>query len=110
MTKKAWSILIGIGAFIALAGSVWAVSSYWHSYCATEVIHETEQDDLIELAMKKSTLAIMQQRIAWLEQRIWEMEKEYKCPDCTGSIKRTYKKYVEEYEALQIKIQSLTDS
>lgn len=110
MNKTAWGVLIGIGAFLAIVASVWAATSYWHEYCATEVIHETQQDENIGLAMKQSSLAIIQQRMAWLEQRIWEMESEYKCPDCSGSIKRSYDKYVEEYNSLQIKIQKLTES
>jgi len=106
--KKTWSIIIAAATLIALSGSVWAVSSYWHSYCAKEVIHEISQDSNIELAMNQSKLAILQQRMNWLEQRIWEIEKEYHCPKCAGSIKRTYDNYVTEYQSIQKKIQELT--
>lgn len=108
MKKKAWSIIISVAVLIGLAGSVWAVSSYWHGYKAEEVIHEAIQNDKIETAMNTSQLAIYQQRLNWLEQRIWEIEKEYKCPNCSGSILRAYKRYVQEYKTLQTKIQLLT--
>ena len=107
MTKKAWGVLLGIVAFIGIAGSVWGVSSYWHSYCATETIHEVSQDEDIDLAMSQSRLALAQQRMKWLEMRIWEMGKEYGCPNCTGPLKKIYDEYLTEYKELQQEVSSL---
>lgn len=108
MSKKAWSIIIAASVFIGLTGSVWAVSSYWHGYKAEEIIHEKFQNQNIEIAMNTGYLAIYQQRSNWLEQRIDEIEKEYGCPNCSGSISVIYKGYVQEHKQLQIKIQQLT--
>jgi len=115
MNKTAWGILIGIGTFISIVASVYATSSYWHGYCATEKIHEFKQDEKIILAVNQSTLAILQQRMTWLEQRIWELEKEYACANppgsqCNGTILRTYKNYLKEYRTLQEKISKLLGS
>ena len=106
-SKKISGILIGAGIIITISTCAWGVASYWFSYRAEESVHEVKQSENIELAMNQSQLAIIQQRINWLEQRIWEIEREYGCPACRGSIKRVYAKYVEEYKALQLKIQQL---
>lgn len=112
MSKTAWGILIGIGTFLSIVASVWATTSYWHGYRTTEKIHEFKQDENICLALNQSNLAILQQRATWLEERIWELEKEYGCaypPDvkCNGTILRTYKKYLHEYADVQKKISEL---
>ncbi len=107
MTKKAWGVLIGIIGFLAMAGTLTGGISYWYSYYTTEIIHETVQDEDIELAMNQSTLALSQQRMKWLEMRIYEVEKQYGCPNCTGSIKKIYNEYVLEYKALQDKVNAL---
>lgn len=107
--KKAMGIIAGAGALIVIGSAVWAVSSYWHEYKTDETIHEVSQDKDIRLAMNQSQLAIIQQRVNWLEQRIWEIEKEYNCPKCSGTILKTYKKYVQEYTSLQKKIETLTN-
>ncbi len=121
MKKVIWGVIIGIASVLALSGSIWAVSSYWHDYRAVEVIHETEQKKEIgdalktaQLAMQKSQLAIDQQRVAWLEERIWEMEDKYGCIEdrttdsCSGKIRRTYQKYLKEYQYLLDKISEQT--
>jgi len=115
MNKTAWGILIGIGAFLFIVASVYAATSYWHGYQTSEKIHEFKQDKNICLALNKSTLAILQQRMAWLEQRIWELEKEYGCAyppgiPCNGTILRTYKNYLHEYKDLQERISKLLGS
>ena len=106
-TKKVVTTLSAIALFIGIAASVWGVSSHWHGYKAKEMIHEKAQDEKIIIAMNQSNLAKWQQRSHWLEQRIWEIEKEYKCPQCSGVIKKTYDKYLKEYSALQKKIERL---
>lgn len=106
--KKIYSIIISATVIIGLAGSVWAVSSYWHNYKAEETIHEKAQNENIQLAVNTSKLAIWQQRLNWLQQQIIELEKEYGCPNCPGTIYNIYKGYVQEYKRLQTKVQQLT--
>lgn len=114
MNKKFWGVLIGIGVFIGLMSSIWAVSAYWHSYCAAETVHEYEQAKEIKLAMDKSQLAIDQQRSKWLEERVFEMEQKYGCEEtrvtagCSSRIWRTYQKYLKEYNFLIKKISEQT--
>lgn len=120
---KIWSVMLGIGAFIGLAASVWGVSSHWHSYTSAEVIHEVAQKQEIskaikiaEFAVEKSQLAIDQQRVKWLEERIFGMEQEYGCEEtrittsCSSRIWRTYQKYLKEYNFLFEKIAEQTTS
>lgn len=107
MTKRIWATILGIVAFLGIAGTVWKTSDYWHGYCATETVHEQKQDEKIDLAMNQGQLALAQQRLQWLEQRIWGMQNQYGCPNCSGMIKRTYDDYVREYNALQQKINKL---
>jgi hypothetical protein len=114
MKKIIWGTIAGIMMVVGIAGTMWAGADFWYSYCAEETIHETSQDDSIEKAFKKAvlafnqgTLAIKQQRASWLEQRIYEMEREFGCPNCSGTIKITYNKYVNEYRILQQQIAKL---
>lgn len=103
MNKKFWGVIAGVGAVLALAAAIWAISSHWHGYTSAEVIHETEQTKEIKLAMDKSQLAIDQQRVKWLEERIFEYEQKYGCEEtritttCSSRIRRTYQKYLKEY-------------
>ena len=114
MNKRFWGIIYGAVCLIALAAGIWGISSYWHSYTSAETVHEYEQTKEIKLAMDKSQLAIDQQRVAWLEERIWEMEQKYGCEEsritasCSSRIWRTYQKYLKEYNFLLEKISEQT--
>lgn len=114
---KILKILVSIGVVITFAGSVWALSAFWHNYCTAELLHETAQAATIEevneialLAMQKSSLAIAQQRAAWLEEQIVYYEREFSCREsqqttrCTDRVWRTYQKYLKEYYDLQDEI------
>ncbi len=114
MNKKFWGVIIGVATVIALAASVWGISSFWHGYTSAETVHEYEQAKEIKLAMDKSQMAIDQQRITWLEERIFGMEQEYGCTEgqirasCSGRIWRTYQKYIKEYTFLLEEINKRT--
>ncbi len=112
---KTWKgVIASVVTLLTLIAMIWAVSSYWHSYTAAEVVHEIEQTKEIKLAMDKSQLAIDQQRVKWLEERLWEMEKKYSCTEgqirasCSGNVWRTYQKYLKEYNILLEKIAEQT--
>jgi hypothetical protein len=107
MSKKYWGVIIGFATLLGIAASVWGVSSYWHGYCSVETIKEAKQDDLIMLAVNQSKLALAQQRLRWLEERLYEMESKYGCPHCSGPTKRRYDKYLREHQALEQKVQQL---
>lgn len=108
MTKKAWSVLVGIVAFLAMAGTITGGVSYWYSYCAVETIHETKQDEDIDLAMNQGRLALIQQRMRYLEERMWQMQRDYGCPNCSGGVLRTYQDFLREYQNLQVQVNRLT--
>lgn len=114
MNKKFWGVIVGVATVIALAAAIWGVSSHWHSYTSAETIHEYEQAKEIKLAMDKSQLAIDQQRVKWLEERLFEMEQKYGCEEtrltasCSSRIWRTYQKYLKEYNFLLKKIAEQT--
>ena len=116
MNKRFWGIVCGAGAILTIVAMVWGFSSFWHGYTAAETVHEYEQTKEIKLAMDKSQLAIDQQRVAWLEERIWEMEQKYGCEErtptvsCSSRIWRTYQKYLKEYNFLLEKISEQTSN
>lgn len=110
MKKNIMAIFSVVVILSGIGGTVWGLSAAWHGYKAEETIHETAQDERITIAMNQSNLARWQQRANWLEERIWEIEREHKCPQCSGVIKRTYEKYLKEYELLQQKIAKLLES
>jgi len=121
--KKILAILGGALTILAFAGAVWAVSSFWHNYKSEEEIHEFAQSAEIEevydtaiLAMQKSSLAIAQQRAAWLEEQLVYYERQHGCKDsgqtanCNGRIWKTYNKYLLEYNDLQKEIRKAVNN
>ncbi len=121
MNKKFWGVIGGVGALLVIAAAIWSISSYWHGYTSAETVHEYDQAseiknalDYAQLAMQKGQLAIDQQRVKWLEERIFEMEQKYGCEEtritasCSGKIWRTYQKYLKEYNFLLEKISEQT--
>lgn len=115
--KKILTILGGTLTILAFAGAVWGVSSFWHNYCALEEIHEHDQANEIKevnetalLAMNQSSLAISQQRAAWLEEQLVFYEREHGCREdvitssCNDRVRRVYLKYLREFNLLQIEI------
>ena len=116
MNKKFWGIVAGAGIILTIMATVWGFSSYWHGYTSAEMVHEYEQAKGIKLAMDTSQLAIDQQRVAWLEERIFEMEQKYGCEEtrltasCSSRIWRTYQKYLTEYNFLFKKISGQTSN
>ena len=114
MSKRMWSIIGSVLTVLAFAGGVWGISSYWHGYCAKEVIHETAQAAEIKevnetalLAMQQSSLVIAQQRAAWLEQQLVYYEQSFGCLEhqpsgkCVDRVWRTYQNHLHEYKELQ---------
>lgn len=110
MNKKYIGVIAAVATLIGIAVAVWGVSSHEH----TQDAGIKNAYSLAELAMQKSQLAIDQQRVAWLEERIWEMEQKYGCREsginasCSSSVWRTYQKYLKEYEYLIEKISEQT--
>ncbi len=110
MNKKYIGILAAVATLIGIAAAVWGVSSHEH----TQTADIKNAYSLAELAMQKSQLAIDQQRVTWLEERIWEMEQKYGCEEsgitasCSSKIWRTYQKYLKEYDYLMGKISEQT--
>lgn len=112
---KTWKgITASVISLLTLIAMIWAASSYWHGYTAAETIHEHDQAVEIKLAMDKSQLAIDQQRVKWLEERLFDMEQKYSCTEdqiratCSSRIWRTYQKYIKEYTFLIEKINEQT--
>lgn len=110
MNKKVMSIMAAAATLIGILAVVWGAALHEHNQ-ATDI---KKAYSLAELALQKSQLAIDQQRVAWLEERIWEMEDKYGCIEdrttdsCPGKIRRTYQRYLKEYQYLLDKISEQT--
>ena len=112
MNKKLISIMAAVATLIGILAVVWGASLHEHNQ-ATDI---KNAHVIAALALQKSQLAIDQQRVAWLEERIWEMEQKYGCEEtrltasCSSRIWRTYQKYLKEYNILFKKISEQTSN
>jgi len=115
-----WGVIIGTITIVTLAASIWAISSFWHSYVSAETLHEDKQNinitmaiETAEFAMKQGVQTLLQNRQIWLEQRIYELEKDFggvNVPTAPTSVKKLYKRYRMEWEANEKKLRKLTGS